>query len=73
LFDHFPGYDGVNPNKNPVCGRMIQINYQGKSVTVKVEDRCTGCKYNDIDMTTSAFGTIADASLGRIPITWEWV
>jgi hypothetical protein len=73
LFDHFPGYDGVNPNNNPVCGRMIQVNFQGKSITLKVEDRCTGCKFNDIDMTPSAFQAIADPSRGRIEITWNWL
>jgi len=73
LFDTFPGYNGVNPNSNPVCNRMIQVNYQGKSVTVKVVDRCTGCKYDDLDMTPTAFEALADLSLGRIDITWSWL
>jgi expansin (peptidoglycan-binding protein) len=73
LFDSYPGYTGVNPNDNPVCGRMIQVNYQGKSVTVKAVDRCTGCQMYDIDMTPSAFQSLADPALGRIDITWEFL
>ncbi|KAE9411034.1 Dag7 protein [Gymnopus androsaceus JB14] len=72
LFDIYPGYNGVNPNSNPVCGRQITASYQGKSVTVTVTDRCTGCDETSLDFSPSAFSTLADQSLGRIDITWEW-
>jgi len=73
LFDSFPGYNGVNPNSNPVCGRKIQIDFGGKSITVTVEDRCAGCKLDDLDLTPSAFAALADLSLGRIEIQWKWL
>jgi hypothetical protein len=72
LFDTYPGYDGVNPNTNPVCGKQITATYGGISVTVTVADRCTGCNLTDLDFSTSAFDILAAAALGRIPITWKW-
>ncbi|KAK6454789.1 RlpA-like double-psi beta-barrel-protein domain-containing protein-containing protein [Scheffersomyces xylosifermentans] len=62
-----------NPNHNPLCGKKIRAFYQGKSVEIAVTDRCEGCKYNDLDFSPSAFDQLADADLGRINITWEWV
>jgi len=73
LFDSYPGYDGVNPNNNPVCGKKILATYEGKSVLVTVVDRCTGCSLTSLDFTTSAFDLLAEAALGRIHgMTWDW-
>jgi hypothetical protein len=73
LYDSWPGYAGVNPNLNPICGKKAKVNYGGKSVVVSIEDRCTGCAERDIDLSPSMFSDIADMGLGRIDITWEWV
>lgn len=62
-----------NSNDNPVCGKKIKASYKGKSVEVTVVDRCEGCSPDDLDFSPSAFSEIADQSLGRIDITWEWV
>ncbi|KAG7191668.1 uncharacterized protein KQ657_002939 [Scheffersomyces spartinae] len=62
-----------NPNHNSLCGKMIRAFYQGKSVDVKVVDACEGCKVNDLDFSPSAFQQLANESLGRIDITWEWL
>ncbi|KAL4064904.1 RlpA-like double-psi beta-barrel-protein domain-containing protein-containing protein [Scleroderma yunnanense] len=72
LFDSYPGYNGVNPNTNPVCGKQVTASYNGKSTTVTITDRCTGCATTDLDFSPSAFGMLADLSLGRIDITWSW-
>jgi len=75
LFDAFPGYNGVNPNTNPVCGRKITATYQGKSVTITVVDRCAAdtCQVGNIDFSTSAFSILAEFSVGRISgMTWTW-
>lgn len=73
LFDNFPGYNGVNPNSNPMCGRSVTATYQGKSVVVKLTDRCTGCALTDLDFSPSAFNILADPSIGRISgMTWVW-
>lgn len=63
---------GNNPNNNPLCGRKIKASYQGKPVEVTVADACVGCKYDDLDFSPAAFSKIADKSLGRIDISWEW-
>ncbi|KAG2118444.1 RlpA-like double-psi beta-barrel-protein domain-containing protein-containing protein [Suillus clintonianus] len=72
LFDAYPGYDGVNPNTNPVCNKQVTAHYGGKSVQVTITDRCTGCALQDLDFSPSAFTQLADESLGRIDITWAW-
>ncbi|KAF8978308.1 RlpA-like double-psi beta-barrel-protein domain-containing protein-containing protein [Cyathus striatus] len=73
-FDSFPGYNGVNPNSNPLCGRNIQVAYQGRTVTVAVTDRCGGCAYGDLDLTPTAFSQLADLSAGRLHgATWDLV
>ncbi|KAI5970084.1 DAG7 [Candida margitis] len=64
---------GNNPNNNPLCGKKIRAYYEGNSVDVTVVDRCEGCSYNDLDFSPSAFSQLADQSLGRIDITWEWL
>lgn len=62
-----------NSNDNSLCGKKIKASYEGKSVEVTVVDSCEGCAENDLDFSPSAFSEIADQSLGRIDITWEWV
>jgi len=74
LFDNFPGYGGGDPNANPICGRKVKVTYQGKTVTVTITDRCTGCALTSLDFSPAAFDTLADPSLGRLyDIQWEWV
>ncbi|KAF8992981.1 RlpA-like double-psi beta-barrel-protein domain-containing protein-containing protein [Cyathus striatus] len=74
LFDTYPGA-GPNPNNNPICGRSLRATYEGKSVTVKVVDRCADCEgtYN-VDMTKIAFQKLADLDIGRLRnVQWNWV
>jgi len=74
MWDGVPGYNGVNPNNNPVCGHEIKVSYGGNSVTVKVVDECMGCTIpTSLDMSPTAFQMLAPLSVGRIHgITWEW-
>ncbi|KAI0002027.1 plant expansin, partial [Russula vinacea] len=71
VFDHFPGYDGANPNTNPICGKKITAQC---NVTVSVTDRCGGCATGtSLDFTPSAFSQLADQSVGRLfDMTWTW-
>jgi len=74
IYDNYPGYNGGDPNTNPVCGRKINANYEGKSVIVTVVDRCTGCNETDLDFSPGAFGHLAGLSVGRIyNMTWTWM
>ncbi|KAF8642294.1 hypothetical protein AX16_009564 [Volvariella volvacea WC 439] len=73
LYDSYPGYNGVNPNNNPICGRRINVRFQGRSTSVIVTDRCEGCKATDLDFSHAAFADLADFSVGRLRnIEWEW-
>ncbi|KAF8349996.1 hypothetical protein F5887DRAFT_914015 [Amanita rubescens] len=65
---------GGDPNANPICGRKVKVTYQGKTVTVTITDRCTGCALTSLDFSPAAFDTLADPSVGRLyDIQWEWV
>ncbi|KDR78242.1 hypothetical protein GALMADRAFT_209653 [Galerina marginata CBS 339.88] len=55
------------------CGKRIKVNYKGKSVTVKVVDKCPGCASNDIDLSPAAFSRLANQDLGRIKVDWNFV
>ena len=63
-----------NPNNSPSCGRCIRITSSaGKSVKVRVTDKCGGCKPGDIDVSPAAFRHIAPLSVGRLPVEWKYV
>ncbi|KAH7869946.1 RlpA-like double-psi beta-barrel-protein domain-containing protein-containing protein [Lentinula edodes] len=72
FYDTYPGAT-ANPNNNPVCGKKLTAHYQGKSVTVTVADRCTGCAMYDLDFTPTGFEALSDLSVGRISgVTWTF-
>jgi len=73
LFDSFPGAT-ANPNNNPICGRSVTATANGRSVTVRIVDRCAGCSgEGDLDFSPGAFGQLADLSVGRIHgMTWKF-
>ncbi|KAH9944071.1 RlpA-like double-psi beta-barrel-protein domain-containing protein-containing protein [Epithele typhae] len=72
LFDNYPGYAGGNPNNNPMCGKSINVNYNGHQITVKATDRCAGCAMFDLDFSPDAFSQLASQSLGRLSgMTWS--
>jgi expansin (peptidoglycan-binding protein) len=74
MFDSFPGYQGGNPNNNPICGRRVSATYQGKTITLTITDRCEACKVTDLDLSPTAFSQLADFGVGRIQgVTWNWI
>ncbi|KIJ40170.1 hypothetical protein M422DRAFT_230335 [Sphaerobolus stellatus SS14] len=74
LFDTYPGYNGANPNNNPICGKQAQVTYEGKTITVTITDRCTACAMYDLDFTPTAFQNLADLGAGRISgISWHFI
>ncbi|KAI0820941.1 plant expansin [Irpex lacteus] len=73
LYDSFPGYSGGNPNHNPICGKSVTAHYKGKSVTVKITDRCVGCAKWDLDFSPAAFSKLAAFEIGRLEgVTWSF-
>ncbi|KAK8097096.1 RlpA-like double-psi beta-barrel-protein domain-containing protein-containing protein [Apiospora kogelbergensis] len=70
----FAFFTAANPNKDPMCGRKLKVNYKGKSKTVTIVDKCYGCKGNDIDVTPSVFKELAGGlGAGRVKVTWDFV
>ncbi|KAI2634805.1 RlpA-like double-psi beta-barrel-protein domain-containing protein-containing protein [Hypomontagnella submonticulosa] len=65
------GHD-ANPNKAKVCGRKINIHYNGKSATATVVDKCPGCASGSIDVSPSVFKQLAPLSKGRVKVTWGY-
>ncbi|KAI9739524.1 MAG: hypothetical protein M1834_006240 [Cirrosporium novae-zelandiae] len=71
LFDSFSV--GANPNLNRACGKKIRATRGGKSVDVKVVDRCGACAKWDLDMANSAYDVLADEAAGRVSVSWHWL
>lgn len=63
---------GSMSNGNPACGKTATIHYQGKSVTVTIQDKCPGCAHGDLDLSPSAFEQLSDKGAGRIKMTWSF-
>ncbi|CCO33864.1 hypothetical protein RSOLAG1IB_07295 [Rhizoctonia solani AG-1 IB] len=62
-----------NPNHNPICGKTATVTYAGKSIQVKVVDRCYACGYNDIDLSPAAFQQFAALAVGKLQgVSWRF-
>nr|GAT51172.1 predicted protein [Mycena chlorophos] len=48
------------------------VTHGGKSIQVAIVDRCAACKEGDIDLTPAAFAALADMSLGRTDVQWQF-
>jgi hypothetical protein len=70
LFD--PHTPGGNPNSNALCGRSINVQYNEKTDTLVVADRCEACAGDDLDLSPAAFQGLAPLDVGRIQGTWGW-
>lgn len=51
----------------------VRLRRNGKSVDMKVVDRCVGCKETDLDVTESVFEQVADLDQGRVLMEWAWL
>ncbi|KAI9042578.1 RlpA-like double-psi beta-barrel domain-containing protein [Aspergillus affinis] len=54
------------------CGRMITIEYNGKTTTAKVVDKCMGCNAGSVDLSRAAFDAVASAVDGRVQGKWKF-
>ncbi|PWN20428.1 hypothetical protein BCV69DRAFT_299555 [Microstroma glucosiphilum] len=72
-----PACGGATPTDNSMvaavsengpfqCGDHIKLSKGGKSVTVKVVDKCAGCGAHHIDLTKGAFKKLGPLSEGVI-------
>jgi hypothetical protein len=68
----------ANPNADPLCtGVSVQVTYNGKTITVPVEDKCPSCDATHIDLSQAAFGQFASTdpttTPGVLNVTWQFV
>ncbi|KAG8726317.1 hypothetical protein FRC11_000374 [Ceratobasidium sp. 423] len=62
-----------NPNNNPICGKTAAVTYAGKTISVKVVDRCYACGYDDIDLSPAAFQQFAALAVGKLQgVSWKF-
>lgn len=59
----------ANPNENPLCQLSLQLLQDGKSVDVRVVDRCVGCEETDLDVSPGAFQQLPNLDQGRTVAT----
>lgn len=53
-----------------MCGKTVTVSHNGKTATGTVVDKCMSCTSGSVDMSVHMFNSLADASAGRIPISW---
>ncbi|KAF6836347.1 SCP-like extracellular protein [Colletotrichum musicola] len=67
---------GSQSNGNPMCGKMIRATTpNGKSIDLKVVDKCMGCAENNIDVDPSSFiALVGDLGIGRVhDVKWHFL
>ena len=82
---HFPferSFDVTGPSKidvatlrgkiDVVAGGPNRIVVTGE-VTVRIVDQCPECPQGDVDLSPDAFAKIAELSLGRVDISWQYI
>ena len=65
--------NGANPNANPLCGKTVTIDYNGKQTTATIVDTCPGCSGNDLDMSPALFKAVAPSGDGRVGNVNWWI
>jgi len=67
-------FSGSEWNGAAYCGRCVKItNSDGKSVVVRIVDKCPGCAKGHFDLSRDAFKALDDLSKGVLQITYEFV
>src|ERR1700733_4463423 len=60
-------WTAANPNDDPIChGISVQVTYNGKTITLPVEDKCASCDADHIDLSQPAFAELAPLSVGVV-------
>lgn len=71
-----PGHwNSANPNTDKICKKSATVTDRkagGRSVRVRIKDKCMGCKMGDIDLSPAAFKKLRDLGVGRFPVTWNF-
>ncbi|KNE66234.1 hypothetical protein AMAG_10473 [Allomyces macrogynus ATCC 38327] len=64
------GLFGSKPGSSPFCGKCLSVTAGGKTLVLKVTDKCPGCKGGSLDMTKTFFEKFFPLDKGRGPISW---
>ncbi|KAJ3349354.1 hypothetical protein GGF32_005652 [Allomyces javanicus] len=64
------GLFGSKPGSSPFCGKCLSVTAGGKTLVLKVADKCPGCKGGSLDMTRAFFEKFYPLDKGRGPISW---
>ncbi|KAF1358369.1 hypothetical protein EJ07DRAFT_125341, partial [Lizonia empirigonia] len=56
---------------NPWCGKKINIEYNGKTVSATIMDMCPGCSGHDIDLSDAAWAAIGMTEWTRVKGSWS--
>ncbi|KAG0093197.1 hypothetical protein BGZ92_007032 [Podila epicladia] len=64
------GYKGAEKG---VCFECAKVTYNSRSIIVRIIDTCRSCKSTQLDLTSSAFKTLAPLKVGRIKMTYEFI
>ncbi|KAB5592589.1 putative effector protein [Ceratobasidium theobromae] len=63
-----------NPNHGQACGKTAAVTWNGKTVNMRVVDRCYACGYNDIDLSPVGFQQFAGLGVGKLNgVSWRFV
>ncbi len=64
-----------NPNLDPMCRRSARVTdpSTGRSVEVRIKDKCSGCASGDIDLSPAAFRQLRDLGVGRFRANWDFI
>ncbi|KAK8127308.1 extracellular cellulase CelA/allergen Asp F7-like [Apiospora sp. TS-2023a] len=67
-------FTSSNSNNDPVCGKTVNIVYNGVTTSAQVWDKCTGCGDGDLDATPDLFKRIVGSTdPGRVSISWSGI
>ncbi|GAC97735.1 expansin [Pseudozyma hubeiensis SY62] len=73
LFEQYNPASG-NPNHNSLCGKKVEITWNGKKVQAFATDECPGCEKNSLDCSPSVFERMDSKDKGVLDgITWRFV
>jgi len=60
-------------DKASLCGACLQVIGNKDTIIVRVEDRCPGCRFGEIDLSKAAFAQVEDMGKGRALVKWKVV
>ncbi|KAJ9475558.1 Expansin [Pseudozyma hubeiensis] len=73
LFEQYNPSSG-NPNHNSLCGKKVEITWNGKKVQAFATDECPGCEKNSLDCSPSVFEGLDSKDKGVLDgISWRFV